>query len=106
VLAWLCVRAAFATEQLKRALLHVYQDAPESHLSGFLWQHPIMLSLLAVSIALAALACLAFSKVQRRAVMVSLIVQVVLLFQWLVVTPAVQKPANQMLQKLNTLVTQ
>ena len=106
VLAWLCVRASLETEQLKRDLLHVYQDAPESHLPGFLWQHPVVLSAFAVGIALATLVCLAFSKLQRRAVAVSLVVIALLLVQWLVVTPAVDKPADRMLEKLNTLGSQ
>jgi len=105
VCALVCVRAVFATEQLKRDLLHVYRDAPESHLSGFLWQHPVVLSIFAIVITLAALTSLAFSKVQRKAVMISLVALAILLVQWLVIIPSVDKPAEQMLQKLNTFVT-
>jgi hypothetical protein len=106
VLAWLCVHAALATEQLKHDVLYVYRDTPESHLSGFIWQHPVVLSVFAVCIGLAALAHLAFSKSQCRAVAVGLVIVAVLLVQWLVVTPAVDKPAMQMLEKLNTLGSQ
>jgi hypothetical protein len=100
LLAWLCVQQAVEMEQLKRDLIQALQDSPKSHLPGFLWQHLVVLSVFAVSIAVAALLYLFVSKTQRNAVAVAVVALVVLLVQLLVVAPAVVLPAVQLKEQL------
>jgi hypothetical protein len=54
----------------------------------------------AVAVAVSALGLLAFSKVQRRAVVVGVIAVAILFVQWLVVTPAVTNSATRMMRKV------
>ena len=106
LLAWLCVQQAVEMEQMKRDLIHVLQGSPRTHLKlepGFLLQHPVVLSVFAVFIAISTLLYLFLSKAQHRAVMVAAVALVVLLIQLLVVAPAVALPAVQLWQKLQIL---
>ena len=105
VLSWLCVRAGLALDQLHQDVIRISINAPEKDLPGFLWQHPFLLVLFAVSIALSTLAYLAFSKLQCRAVVISATVIAVLLVQWLIITPAVEKPANDLFRSLERFTT-
>jgi hypothetical protein len=99
LLAWLCVRTALATERASLLFHRLFPDSAPPELSGVLWQHPRLLLAFAVVVALIALACLAFSKAQRRAMLVAGLVIVLLLVQWVVVTPAVGNSTLRMLQR-------
>jgi cytochrome bd-type quinol oxidase subunit 2 len=88
-LAWLCVRNSLMIERLARVFHQLFTDTLPDNLSGFVWQHPRILLAFAVIVAVAGLAFLAFSRVQRRAVIAAALAAVILLAQWLVITPSV-----------------
>ena len=88
-LAWLCGRTCVMTERMGQVFRQIFTGSLPDNLSGFVWQHPRMLMTFAVVVAAAGLAFLAFSKVQRRAVLAGALAAVVLLGQWLIVTPSV-----------------
>lgn len=99
VLAWLCVRASLATEQVARMFHPLFRSDAPSDMSGFLWQHPRLLFAFAVAIALGSVGYLALARVHRRAALVAGVGIVILLVQWLVVTPAVSGSAMGMMQR-------
>jgi len=105
VLSWLCVRAGLALNQLHHDVVRISVNAPQKDLPGFLWQHPLVLVVFAIGIAIATLACLAFSKMKRGDILIGVAVITVLLIQWLVVTPAVEKPADDLLRSLERFTT-
>lgn len=86
------------TERAGRVFHEIFQDAAPPDLSGFLWQHPRLLVAFAVAVGSGALACLAFSKVQRTAVLAASLAVVALLVQWLVGTVVVFDSTMRMLQ--------
>jgi hypothetical protein len=55
---------------------------------------------------LGSIACLVFSKVPRRAVVIACLAAGGLLFQWLVVTPWIDGSAMRMMQKVAREITQ
>ena len=89
ILVWLCGRNSVMTERMDHVFRQLFTGDLPDDLSGFLWQHPRMLLAFAVIIAIAGLAFLAFSRVQRRAVLAAALAAVVLLAQWLIVTSSV-----------------
>ena len=84
----------------------MFPDPGPVELSGFPWQHPRLLLAFAIVVASGAIAGLVFSKVQRRAVLVAGLAGVVLLVQWLVVTPAVGESAMRMMQRAAKEISQ
>ena len=99
VLGWLCLRTSLAIEQTGQLFRQLFRTDAPSDLSDFLWQHPRVLLSFAATLAIRAIGNLAFSRIHRRAVSVAGVVVMVLLVQWMVITPAVSNSAVRIMQK-------